>query len=363
MKFIGRKWWISFIFQSVLFHTCFAASHMDSSASSMSPLATSSATSSMSPHKFDITKMGQKEWDRECGKVAREVYEIINQNVTFSKDCSTKSRYWKMEKILNVHFFVKERGVPLSVAIENLLQPQSETHFECAVASNIYHMYLYLLLGFDEIISEVEREDKGFHLPLMAAGVLNILERQAIDSGFDVRDPKVAVNTAGKDHFIVSTKEEWAKIRTVTETLDSFAILNHCLEPVLQTKTIASSVEGGFLYMDSIPTAPGENLVCITEELYYGFSGDLFKKGPLPLSAIAESLEKAVGKKAYSVWVKQIESDRRAAARNQGKPFVSMEKKGAHPFQVMVDPGVCQYLNSKTIKIIMQKIRPAKSDV
>ena len=353
MKFIGRKWWVSFIFQSVLFHTCFAASHMDSSTSSMSPL----ATSSMSPRKLDITKMEQEEWNRECGKIAREVYGTINQNVTFSGKCSTKSRYWKLEKILNVNFFVKERGVLLSFAIEDLLQPQSNTHFDCAVALNIYHMHLYLLLGFDEVIHTFESEDQNFQLPLMAEGVLNILTGQATGCGFHVRDDIAVAKTAGKeDSFSVSTKKEWEKITTVTDALESFAILNYCLQPVPQKKTIASSVEGGFLYMGSIPTAPGENLVCITEELYYGFSGNLFKEGPLPLSAIAQSLEKALDKKAYSGWVKEIEKGRRDAARTQGKQFVTLEKKGLHPFQFKVDSGLCQYLDIKILKRIIKEI-------
>lgn len=234
--------------------------------------------------------LDQKNYNAYCAKTLCDVYQAMNANNQFSVTPSTESKYWETKTILGKPFFCKKPNVLLSDAIKDLHTPDSKTQFECSTAMCVGIWKVLESKNVDNFIAKLEQRYKDFFFPLIQLSVLSTLEQYANYYGFAKRDVKF-----DSGPHTVNTKEEWGKITSFKSCLDKLEPLLYQNEEVEQQEGSLpyETVLGGGLYLPNVDgvTGPekGENLVCVTEGLYYGF-GSLFKDGPKTLVEIGRAL-------------------------------------------------------------------------
>lgn len=266
----------------------------------------------------------ERDFQDYVGMVADKTYKAINDQIVFNSEVITLSTKWDVVRFLNRPILIKKRGIPLSEAIADLLDPNSKTEFECTNALNIFMWSVVLHPRFkvDHLIATLEARDPEFRLPLIMENILQTLLTYAQSAGFHARR---GVFTIGSTAVVM--EEEWAKLSRLRQNFERISSL-------FATRFIARSAEGfvedsrrgAMSYLANIPGVvgpiKGQNLVSIGGGRYWGF-GPEFQTGPKTLKEIGDVLETAIPKIQFeSVVTKKV---RTLAA-----------KKNVHPLQLMV---------------------------
>lgn len=294
-----------------------------------------------------IPLLNQKQFNTLCAQTSHNVYQKMNENVGFSEKPTTQSKFWETRQLLGNSFFVKNRGVSLSKALEDLLNKDSKTSFEGVTAQRVNLWGILLPFKIDDIVLQLEQKDPNFSLPLMSCVTLNNLKSYAQYYGFFARNIQFKVGNT-----FVNTQDEWEQLKQFEGWLEKLKPLTDdcCIGVSQEGKTCPyDTIEGGVLYLSNVKgvkgPAKGENLFCVNADkgLYYGF-GAFFKKGPKTLPEIAKELEECVEKSYYiskiNPYLKEL----------MEKGIVKEMKKDVHPLQYLVDPTTCCYFDIEIIR-------------
>ncbi len=298
----------------------------------------------------------QVAFNRFYAQTVLSTYEKINANVTFSEITGTRSDCWDARMILQRTFLVKKRGIPLSHAINDLITPESMSSFECATAQLITQWTALIPFGIDGIINKFEEADESFFLPLMSAGIYNIIVDYVENNQLYLHQ------MLGRPYTIKGVSLDLRKELTTFEELGNvqgklFCYLS-CFSDSPQNGTLpCKTVEGGVLYLPNVAgvggAGQGENLFCVNAEdgLYYGF-GELFKTGPKTLLEIGNSLVTYANERHPGLYVRAIMPHLKGL-REQGR-IEGKVPEGYHPLQYLINAETCVYFDLAKTKEVFE---------
>lgn len=298
----------------------------------------------------------QNAFDRFYAQTISNTYRDINENVSFSETTSTTSSCWDVRTILQRSFLVKKRGISLSHAINDLIQPESRSSFECATAQNIAHWRVLTAFNIDAVIHKFEEADNSFFLPLMSVGIYNMFVNYIDNNQLYVR--RILKTPYTIKNIPIDLNKELAifeELGTMVEKLSHFFT---CFSSSPQNGTLPyKTVEGGVMYLPNVDgvTGPGkgENLFCVNAEagLYYGF-GELFKTGPKTLLEVGKSLEIYANEKHPGLYIKSIMLHLKSL-RSKGD-IAQRIPEDIHPLQYLIPSESCVYFDlSKVREVIL----------
>lgn len=284
----------------------------------------------------------QAQFSKHCVQVSKEVYKSINENVEFSDVVTTNSQFWETRTVLAKSFLVKLRGIPLSEALNDLINGNSVSSFECTVAHCITIWKILIPFQMDRIIANIEMIHEDFFFPLMMPATLNAHRKYAQYYGFFIRNESFNV---GKTP--VNTKVEWEQIVRLEGWLDKLPMDSAFKSFPTQKALPYRTSEGGIVYLPNVEgvkgVGKGENLFCVDgkEGLYYGF-GPLFKSGPKKLFDIALDLETYALKNQRDLYLKETAQRTKELGNNK--------KNGCHILEYFIDSNACLYLSLRAVR-------------
>ncbi len=288
----------------------------------------------------------QQDFQKFMLSTARDIYEKINHNVTFSVDYGTRSPFWETQEVLVKHIMFKARGVSLRDALASLLEADSGTEFECSTAQAVFfwHVMLHPVFRMEEVIAKLEAEDEGFRLPLVMDNMVTALTYQVQYYGFAHRKGKFTFSRFDGSKTDVLIEEEYAKFVRLKKSFDTIQPL--FAVTVLTGKLTKDSPAGAFSYLANVPgvsgPARGENLISLGSGLYYGF-GPTFERGPQNLQTIGEQLRKSIKHAEYKNHVKT-------------KVVKKAKNLNVHPLQLMDASIAGSIFNFAAIKAVSNKM-------
>lgn len=226
-------------------------------------------------HSADVDN--QEALNELCRSNSLATFARMNANVAFGI-CQTESTRWQETSVGEYKFLVKQRGVPMSVALHDLLEATSNTRFECNTAQivNVFSNLL-LVLDVDNIVAKIESDHDDFQFPLIQLAVIGVLADQP-------------GNTTEDSRRLKKLRDDRIKVDMLYSVL---AQANLTCDGRQRTPP------GGLLFLPNISgiqtRSRGENLVFVDEEkqLYYGFN-PAFKDGPKTLMETGDRLEESL---------------------------------------------------------------------
>lgn len=280
----------------------------------------------------------QDQLNKFCAQSSMEVYKNINENVEFSAVHATNSAHWETQTVLTHPFFVKKRGIPLSEALNDLINGHSKTSFECDGAFCINVWKILIPFQMDKIVADIEAKHEIFFFPLITNGQLLVFENYARYYGFSRRDGAFTYGTTS-----INIKDQYNQIVRVRSWLDKLPMFSAFKPVPKNTSRPCKTIEGGILYLSNAEgvkgVGKGENLFCVdaVNGLYYGF-GPSFKTGPQKLFDIAMDLQTyALKDQAEQYWSGITKSLMALGIGNILSP--------CHVLQYLVDPNTCLFLS------------------